>query len=68
MEAPHVNGPPEEYQPPNPELVIDMLRMAITTAHNDDYSKPQTLMRSRHVYRVEAMRLAIECIIALRDL
>jgi hypothetical protein len=43
-------------------ILCDRLRRSITTASNDDLSKPMTLQRTRHVERVEAITDAVEAI------
>lgn len=46
--------------------VIERLEHAMTTAANDDYSKPLTTERARHVARLAAMSAAREEIERLR--
>lgn len=40
--------------------LVEELRVALRTAANDDYSKPGTPERARHVQRLDAIQSAIE--------
>jgi hypothetical protein len=42
--------------------IVTRLRRSITTASNDDESKPGTEKRRRHIERMEAMNDAIDLI------
>jgi len=45
---------------PDRRTVIELLRIAVLTASNDDVTELGTQARARHAQRIEAMEAAVE--------